>query len=147
MNSRPHRPIEVMHRTACSIGSNIDGLRHAIATTDADLICQMQTCRKPEHLPAPRTLAITTVIGFAVHERVVVNWSLHRIFQHVCEPLHPRGDGLLPTARFRCWRREARPACRSNDGPDARSWAVLPTPRATAPGSAKCRSFLSNDAG
>src|SRR4029078_6910260 len=60
--SREHAGrVEVMHRTGKrGLGrSYIDGLRHAVANTDAELICQMDAdlSHNPDYLPALRAQA------------------------------------------------------------------------------------------
>jgi dolichol-phosphate mannosyltransferase len=89
--------VEVMHRTGKrGLGrSYIDGLRHALATTDAELICQMDAdlSHNPEYLPALAAAAdrADVVIGSRYLNGVsVVNWPLTDC-----------------TSGFRCWRREA----------------------------------------
>src|SRR3954462_10506871 len=79
--------VEVMHRTGKrGLGrSYIDGLRHALSTTDAELICQMDgdLSHNPEYLPALTAAAAHAyvVIGSRYLNGVsVVNWPLHRIF-------------------------------------------------------------------
>jgi hypothetical protein len=76
-----------MHRTGPrGLGrSYVDGLRHALATTDADFICQMDAdlSHSPEYLPDLVNAAgqFDVVIGSRYLNGVsVVNWPLHRIF-------------------------------------------------------------------
>ena len=110
--------IEVMHRTGKrGLGrSYIDGLRHAIARTDADLICQMDAdlSHGPEYLPALAAAAeqADVVIGSRYLNGVsVVNWPLHRIFLSAFANRYIRlVTQLSPsdcTSGFRCWRRDA----------------------------------------
>jgi dolichol-phosphate mannosyltransferase len=110
--------IEVMHRTGKrGLGrSYIDGLRHTLATTDAELICQMDAdlSHNPEHLPALTAAASTAdvVIGSRYLNGVsVVNWPLHRIFLSTFANRYIRAVTRLSptdcTSGFRCWRREA----------------------------------------
>ena len=110
--------IEVMHRTGKrGLGrSYIDGLRHAIATTDAELICQMDAdlSHNPEYLPAMTAAAdhADLVIGSRYLNGVsVVNWPLHRIFLSAFGNRYIRTvTGLSAadcTSGYRCWRREA----------------------------------------
>jgi dolichol-phosphate mannosyltransferase len=110
--------IEVMHRTGKrGLGrSYIDGLRHAIDRTDAELICQMDAdlSHNPEHLPALTAGAAhaDVVIGSRYMNGVsVVNWPLHRIFLSAFANRYIRAvTGLSPsdcTSGFRCWRRDA----------------------------------------
>lgn len=110
--------IEVMHRTGKrGLGrSYIDGLRHAIASTDAKLICQMDAdlSHDPEYLPALTAGAATAdlVIGSRYLNGVsVVNWPLHRIFLSAFANRYIRAVTRLSptdcTSGFRCWRREA----------------------------------------
>jgi dolichol-phosphate mannosyltransferase len=110
--------VEVMHRTGKrGLGrSYIDGLRHAIASTDAELICQMDAdlSHNPEYLPALTAGAATAdvVIGSRYLNGVsVVNWPLHRIFLSTFANRYIRAVTRLSasdcTSGFRCWRREA----------------------------------------
>src|SRR5262245_39437607 len=111
--------IEVMHRAGKrGLGrSYVDGLRHAIESTDAELICQMDAdlSHNPEHLPALTAAAATAdlVIGSRYMNGgvSVVNWPLHRIFLSAFGNRYIRAvTGLSPsdcTSGFRCWRREA----------------------------------------
>ncbi len=110
--------IEVMHRTGKrGLGrSYIDGLRHAIASTDAKLICQMDAdlSHDPEYLPALTAGAATAdvVIGSRYLNGVsVVNWPLHRIVLSTFANRYVRAVTRLSatdcTSGFRCWRREA----------------------------------------
>jgi len=110
--------VEVMHRTGKrGLGrSYIDGLRHALASTDAELICQMDAdlSHNPEYLPAlvAATAQADVVIGSRYLNGVsVVNWPLHRIFLSTFANRYIRTvTGLSAsdcTSGFRCWRREA----------------------------------------
>lgn len=110
--------IEVMHRTGKrGLGrSYIDGLRHALSSTDAELICQMDAdlSHNPEHLPAltAATSGADVVIGSRYLNGVsVVNWPLHRIFLSTFANRYIRAVTRLSasdcTSGFRCWRREA----------------------------------------
>jgi dolichol-phosphate mannosyltransferase len=110
--------VEVMHRTGKrGLGrSYIDGLRHAIASTNAELICQMDAdlSHNPEYLPALTAGAATAdvVIGSRYLNGVsVVNWPLHRIFLSTFANRYIRAVTQLSptdcTSGFRCWRREA----------------------------------------
>ena len=110
--------VEVMHRTGKrGLGrSYIDGLRHALATTDAQLICQMDAdlSHNPDYLPALAAAAeqADVVIGSRYLYGVsVVNWPLHRIFLSAFANRYVRMvTGLSATdctSGFRCWRREA----------------------------------------
>ena len=110
--------VEVMHRTGKrGLGrSYVDGLRHALASTDAELICQMDAdlSHNPEYLPALTAGAATAdvVIGSRYLNGVsVVNWPLHRIFLSTFANRYIRAVTQLSptdcTSGFRCWRREA----------------------------------------
>jgi dolichol-phosphate mannosyltransferase len=110
--------VEVMHRKGTrGLGrSYVDGLRHALTTTDAELICQMDAdlSHDPQYLPAlaAATAAHDVVIGSRYLQGVsVVNWPLHRIFLSTFANRYIRAvTGLSPrdcTSGFRCWRREA----------------------------------------
>jgi dolichol-phosphate mannosyltransferase len=110
--------VEVMHRTGKrGLGrSYIDGLRHALSATDAELICQMDAdlSHNPEYLPAlaAATANADLVIGSRYLNGVsVVNWPLHRIFLSAFGNRYIRAVTQLSpsdcTSGFRCWRREA----------------------------------------
>ncbi len=110
--------VEVMHRTGRrGLGrSYIDGLHHALAATDAELICQMDAdlSHNPEYLPALTAAAANAdvVIGSRYLNGVsVVNWPLHRIFLSTFANRYIRAVTRLSasdcTSGFRCWRREA----------------------------------------
>ena len=110
--------IEVMHRTGRrGLGrSYVDGLRHALAMPDVELICQMDAdlSHNPEYLPALVKAAedADVVIGSRYLYGVsVVNWPLHRIFLSTFANRYIRAvTGLSATdctSGFRCWRRAA----------------------------------------
>jgi len=110
--------LEVMHRTgARGLGrSYVDGLRHALASTDAELICQMDAdlSHNPDYLPDLAAAAATydVVIGSRYLNGVsVVNWPLHRIFLSAFANQYIRAvTRLTPrdcTSGYRCWRRNA----------------------------------------
>jgi dolichol-phosphate mannosyltransferase len=110
--------VEVMHRTGQrGLGrSYIDGLQHALAMPDVDLICQMDAdlSHNPEYLPALAEAAAANdvVIGSRyLHGVSVVNWPLHRIFLSAFANRYIRAvTALSPsdcTSGFRCWRRQA----------------------------------------
>lgn len=110
--------IEVMHRTGSrGLGrSYIDGLRHAIAQPDVDLVCQMDAdlSHDPSYLPALAAAAANAdvVIGSRYLQGIsVVNWPLHRIVLSTFANRYIRGVTRLRasdcTSGFRCWRREA----------------------------------------
>lgn len=110
--------VEVMHRTGTrGLGrSYIDGLRHAIAQPEVDLICQMDAdlSHDPSYLPALAAAAAESdvVIGSRYLQGIsVVNWPLHRIVLSTFANRYIRAvTRLRPsdcTSGFRCWRREA----------------------------------------
>src|SRR4029453_13036775 len=110
--------VEVMPRTGKrGLGrAYIDGLRHALSATDAELICQMDAVlsHNPECLPAlaAATANADLVIGSRYLNGVsVVNWPLHRIFLSAFGNRHMRAVKQLSpsdcTSGFRCWRPEA----------------------------------------
>jgi dolichol-phosphate mannosyltransferase len=110
--------LEVMHRTGPrGLGrSYVDGLRHALASTDADLICQMDAdlSHSPDYLPdlVETAARFDVVIGSRYLNGVsVVNWPLHRIFLSAFANKYIRAvTRLTPrdcTSGFRCWRRSA----------------------------------------
>jgi len=110
--------VEVMHRTGKrGLGrSYIDGLRHALDNTDAELICQMDAdlSHNPDYLPELVRAAATNdlVIGSRyLHGVSVVNWPLHRIFLSTFGNRYIRFVTSLRasdcTSGYRCWRREA----------------------------------------
>jgi dolichol-phosphate mannosyltransferase len=110
---------EVMHRTGPrGLGrSYVDGLRHALARPDVELICQMDAdlSHGPEYLPALTGAAGTydLVIGSRYMNGgvSVVNWPLRRIFLSAFANRYIRAvTGLRTmdcTSGYRCWRREA----------------------------------------
>ena len=110
--------IEVMHRIGTrGLGrSYVDGLRHAIASPDVDLICQMDAdlSHDPSYLPAlaAATADNDVVIGSRYLQGIsVVNWPLHRIVLSTFANRYIRWVTRLRasdcTSGFRCWRREA----------------------------------------
>lgn len=110
--------IEVMHRTGPrGLGrSYVDGLRHAIAKPDVDLVCQMDAdlSHDPAYLPSlvAATATSDVVIGSRYLQGIsVVNWPLHRIVLSTLANRYIRAvTRLRPsdcTSGFRCWRREA----------------------------------------
>jgi dolichol-phosphate mannosyltransferase len=110
--------VEVMHRTGPrGLGrSYVDGLRHALAANNVDLICQMDAdlSHDPSYLPALAAAAETSdlVIGSRyVNGISVVNWPLHRIMLSAFANRYIRFVTRLRasdcTSGFRCWRREA----------------------------------------
>ena len=118
--------VDVVHRTGKrGLGrSYVDGLQRALATSDADLICQMDAdwSHDPKYLPdhrAARAAVHDIVIGSRyLHGVSVVNWPLHRIFLSAFANRYIRAvTGLRRrdcTSGYRCWRREALASCRSN---------------------------------
>ncbi|HEX6974556.1 MAG TPA: polyprenol monophosphomannose synthase [Vicinamibacterales bacterium] len=110
--------VEVMHRTGTrGLGrSYIDGLRHAIAKPDVDVICQMDAdlSHDPAYLPSlvAATREHDVVIGSRYLQGIsVVNWPLHRIVLSAFANRYIRFVTRLRasdcTSGFRCWRREA----------------------------------------
>jgi dolichol-phosphate mannosyltransferase len=110
--------VEVMHRTGTrGLGrSYIDGLRHAIAQPEIDVICQMDAdlSHDPSYLPALVAAASShdVVIGSRYLQGIsVVNWPLHRIILSAFANRYIRFVTRLRasdcTSGFRCWRREA----------------------------------------
>lgn len=110
--------VEVMHRTgARGLGrSYVDGLRHAIAKPDVDLICQMDADLSHDPTYLPSLVAATSdhdvVIGSRYLQGIsVVNWPLHRIVLSTFANRYIRFVTRLRasdcTSGFRCWRREA----------------------------------------
>jgi dolichol-phosphate mannosyltransferase len=110
--------VEVMHRTGTrGLGrSYIDGLRHAIAKPDVDLVCQMDAdlSHDPSYLPSlvAATADHEVVIGSRYLQGIsVVNWPLHRIVLSTFANRYIRFVTRLRasdcTSGFRCWRREA----------------------------------------
>jgi dolichol-phosphate mannosyltransferase len=107
-----------MHRTgARGLGrSYIDGLRHAIAKPEVDVICQMDAdlSHDPAYLPSLVAAAgdHDVVIGSRYLQGIsVVNWPLHRIVLSTFANRYIRFVTRLRasdcTSGFRCWRREA----------------------------------------
>lgn len=110
--------IFVMHRTGPrGLGrSYIDGLQHAVAMPDVDVVFQMDAdlSHNPEYLPAlaAATRDFDMVIGSRYMYGIsVVNWPLHRIFLSTFANRYIRAITRLAatdcTSGFRCWRREA----------------------------------------
>lgn len=110
--------VEVMHRTgARGLGrSYIDGLRHAIAQPEVDVICQMDAdlSHDPSYLPSLVAAAADhdVVIGSRYLQGIsVVNWPLHRIVLSAFANRYIRFVTRLRasdcTSGFRCWRRES----------------------------------------
>jgi dolichol-phosphate mannosyltransferase len=110
--------IEVMHRQgARGLGrSYVDGMRKALATDSAELICQMDAdlSHDPDYLPAlvAATDTYDVVIGSRyVHGISVVNWPLRRLILSTAANRYIRAvTGMTArdcTSGFRCWRREA----------------------------------------
>lgn len=108
----------VLHRSGTrGLGrSYVEGMQHAIARTDAELICQMDA--DLSHLPSdlPRLLAAGTgadlVIGSRyVHGGRVVNWPRRRVLLSTFANRYVRAltgiDVRDITSGFRCWRRDA----------------------------------------
>src|SRR4029078_7412603 len=96
--------------------SYVDGLRHALATTDAELIFQMDAdlSHNPEHLPAMTAASANADVLISsryLNGVSVVNWPLHRIFLSAFGNRYIRiVTGLSPadcTSGYRCWRRDA----------------------------------------
>jgi dolichol-phosphate mannosyltransferase len=110
--------IVVIHRTGPrGLGrSYIDGLQHAVAMPDVDVVFQMDAdlSHNPEYLPAlaAATRDFDMVIGSRyLHGISVVNWPLHRIFLSTFANRYIRAITRLAatdcTSGFRCWRRDA----------------------------------------
>jgi dolichol-phosphate mannosyltransferase len=110
--------IFVMHRTGPrGLGrSYIDGLQHAVAMPDVDVVFQMDAdlSHNPEYLPAlaAATRDFDLVIGSRyLYGISVVNWPLHRIFLSTFANRYIRAITRLAatdcTSGFRCWRRDA----------------------------------------
>jgi dolichol-phosphate mannosyltransferase len=110
--------IEVMHRQgARGLGrSYVDGMRKALATDNADLICQMDAdlSHDPDYLPAlvAATATYDVVIGSRyLHGISVVNWPLRRLILSTAANRYIRAvTGMTVrdcTSGFRCWRRDA----------------------------------------
>jgi dolichol-phosphate mannosyltransferase len=110
--------IEVMHRTGVrGLGrSYIDGLQHAVAMPDVDIVCQMDAdlSHDPDYLPAlvSASSQYDLVIGSRYVQGVsVVNWPLHRIFLSAFANRYIKTVTRLSpsdcTSGYRCWRKEA----------------------------------------
>jgi len=110
--------IFVIHRTGPrGLGrSYIEGLQHAVAMPDVDVVFQMDAdlSHNPEYLPAlaAATRDFDMVIGSRyLHGISVVNWPLHRIFLSTFANRYIRAITRLAatdcTSGFRCWRRDA----------------------------------------
>jgi dolichol-phosphate mannosyltransferase len=110
--------IEVVHRDGVrGLGrSYVDGLQRALASADADVICQMDAdlSHNPDYLPdlVAATASFDLVIGSRyLHGVSVVNWPLRRIVLSTTANRYIRAvTGLSArdcTSGFRAWRREA----------------------------------------
>ena len=110
--------VDVVHRTGPrGLGrSYVEGLQRALATSDADLICQMDAdwSHDPKYLPAMVDACENhdVVIGSRYLRGVsVVNWPLQRLVLSTFANRYIRlVTGLRPhdcTSGFRCWRRQA----------------------------------------
>lgn len=110
--------VDVVHRTGQrGLGrSYVDGLRRALATSDADLICQMDAdwSHDPKYLPSMVEACRNhdVVIGSRyLHGVSVVNWPLRRLVLSTFANRYIRlVTGLRAhdcTSGFRCWRRQA----------------------------------------
>ena len=110
--------VDVVHRTGKrGLGRPyVEGLQRALATSDADLICQMDAdwSHDPKYLPAiaHACAAHDIVIGSRyLHGVSVVNWPLRRIILSAFANRYIRAVTGLDirdcTSGFRCWRREA----------------------------------------
>lgn len=110
--------VDVVHRTGRrGLGrSYVEGLQRALATSDAELICQMDAdwSHDPKYLPAITAACDThdVVIGSRyLHGVSVVNWPLRRIILSAFANRYIRAvTGLAIhdcTSGFRCWRRDA----------------------------------------
>jgi dolichol-phosphate mannosyltransferase len=110
--------IEVMHRQgARGLGrSYVDGMRKALASDSAELICQMDAdlSHDPDYLP--RLVAATTTYDVVIGSRYlhgisVVNWPLRRLILSTAANRYIRAvTGMTVrdcTSGFRCWRRDA----------------------------------------
>lgn len=109
--------VTVLHRAGTrGLGrSYVDGMRHALAHSGADLICQMDA--DLSHLPAdlPQLLAAAAGADLVIGSRYVpggrvVNWPKRRILlstfaNHYVRVL-TRLDVQDVTSGFRCWRRQ-----------------------------------------
>jgi dolichol-phosphate mannosyltransferase len=110
--------VDVVHRTGQrGLGrSYVEGLQRALATSDADLICQMDAdwSHDPKYLPAIVAACADhdVVIGSRyLHGVSVVNWPLRRLVLSTFANRYIRQvTGLRAhdcTSGFRCWRRQA----------------------------------------
>jgi dolichol-phosphate mannosyltransferase len=110
--------VDVVHRTGKrGLGrSYVEGLQRALATSDADLICQMDAdwSHDPKYLPAMAEACAVhdIVIGSRYLTGVsVINWPLRRVILSAFANRYIRAvTGLTIhdcTSGFRCWRREA----------------------------------------
>ena len=110
--------VDVVHRTGKrGLGrSYVEGLQRALATSDADLICQMDAdwSHDPKYLPAMAEACAVhdIVIGSRYLTGVsVINWPLRRVILSAFANRYIRAvTGLAIhdcTSGFRCWRREA----------------------------------------
>jgi len=110
--------VDVVHRTGKrGLGrSYVEGLQRALATSNADLICQMDAdwSHDPKYLPAMAEACAVhdIVIGSRYLTGVsVINWPLHRVILSAFANRYIRAvTGLVIhdcTSGFRCWRREA----------------------------------------
>lgn len=109
--------VRVLRRTGTrGLGrSYIEGMLHALSTTDAALICQMDAdlSHLPSDLPALLDAAAGAdlVIGSRyVDGGRVVNWPRRRVLLSTFANHYVRGLTGIPvrdvTSGFRCWRRE-----------------------------------------
>ena len=110
--------VDVVHRTGPrGLGrSYVEGLQRALASSDAELICQMDAdwSHDPKYLPAMVEACGNhdVVIGSRYLRGVsVVNWPLQRLVLSTFANRYIRlVTGLRPndcTSGFRCWRRKA----------------------------------------
>ena len=108
--------VTVIHRTGTrGLGrSYVDGMRYALANSDADLICQMDA--DLSHLPSdlPRLLAAAADADLVIGSRYVpggrvVNWPKRRVLLSTVANRYVRVLTRLDvrdiTSGFRCWRR------------------------------------------
>lgn len=109
--------VAVMHRTGTrGLGrSYVEGMQHALETSSAGLICQMDA--DLSHLPSdlPRLLAAATDADLVIGSRYirggrVVNWPRRRVLLSTFANHYVRGLTRIAvrdvTSGFRCWRRE-----------------------------------------
>jgi dolichol-phosphate mannosyltransferase len=124
--------VSVIHRTGPKgFGrSYVDGFTHALRSTDASLICQMDAdwSHDPKYLPdlvAAAEAGADLVVGSRYCNGVsVVNWPLRRLFLSAFANWYVRtitGIHLRDcTGGFRCWRRHVleglRPETITSDG-------------------------------